>query len=51
MTKIATVPVYGKKVPVGNDQEMVQSERNCHSINRGVGKTKTTLMYLYQENI
>ena len=27
-----------KKVQVGNDQEMVQSERNSHSINRGVGK-------------
>ena len=24
-----------KKVQVGNDQEMVQSERNSHSINRG----------------
>ena len=27
-----------KKVYVGNDQEMAQSERNSHSINRGVGK-------------
>ena len=27
-----------KKVQVGNDQEMVISERNSHSINRGVGK-------------
>ena len=27
-----------KKVQVGNDQEMAQSERNSHSINRGVGK-------------
>ena len=26
------------KVQVGNDQEMVQSERNSHSINRGVAK-------------
>ena len=25
---------------IGNDQEMTQSERNSHSINRGVGKTK-----------
>ena len=40
-----------KKVQVGNDQEMAQSERNSHSINRGVGKTKMTLGYLYQENI
>ena len=23
---------------MGNDQEMAQSERNSHSINRGVGK-------------
>ena len=27
-----------KTVQVGNDQEMAQSERNFHSINRGVGK-------------
>ena len=27
-----------RKVQVGNDQEMVQSERNSHSINRAVGK-------------
>ena len=27
-----------KKEQVGNDQEMAQSERNSHSINRGVGK-------------
>ena len=32
-----------KKVQVGNDQEMAQSERNAHSINRGVGKNKMTL--------
>ena len=25
-------------VQIGNDQEMAQSERNSHSINRGVGK-------------
>ena len=30
--------LYSKKVQVGNDQEMVQSERNFHSINRGDGK-------------
>ena len=30
---------------------MAQSERNSHSINRGVGKNKMTLRYLYQENI
>ena len=34
-----------KKVQVGNDQEMVQSERNAHSKNRGVGKTKLTFRY------
>ena len=27
-----------KNVQIGNDQEMTQSERNSHSINRGVGK-------------
>ena len=27
-----------KKVHVGNDQEMTQSERNFHSISQGVGK-------------
>ena len=27
-----------KKVQVGNDQEMAQSERNSHSIYQGVGK-------------
>ena len=41
-----------KKVQEGNYQEMVQSERNSHSINRGVGKkTKMTLRNLYKENI
>ena len=39
------------KVQVGNDQEMPQSERNSHSISRGLGKTKMTLRYLYQEDI
>ena len=29
---------YKKKVQVGNYQEMAQSERNSHSMNRGVGK-------------
>ena len=27
-----------EKIQIGNDQEMAQSERNSHSINRGVGK-------------
>ena len=40
-----------KKVKVGNDQEMAQSERNSHSTNRGVGKNRMTFRYLYQENI
>ena len=40
-----------QKVQIGNDQEMAQSERNSHSINRGVGKTKMTLGYLYHENM
>ena len=43
--------VLQKKLQVGNDQEMVQSERNYHSKKRGVGKTKLTLRYLYQEKI
>ena len=30
---------FEKKVQIGNDQEMAQSERNSHSINRGVRKT------------
>ena len=38
-----------KKVQIGNDQEMAQSERNSHSINRGVGKSKMTLTYVYHE--
>ena len=40
-----------KKVQVGNDQEMAQSERNSHSKNRGVGKSKMTLKYLYLEHM
>ena len=30
---------HNKKVKVGNDQEMAQSERNSHSTNLGVGNT------------
>ena len=30
--------LHDKKVQVGNDQIIAQSERNSHSINRGVGK-------------
>ena len=45
-----------RKVQVGSDQEMAQSERYSHSINRGMEKkkkTKMTLryMYVYQEDI
>ena len=36
--EIKSVDETFKKVQVGNDQEMAQSERNSHSINRGVGK-------------
>ena len=32
-----------KKVQVGNDQEMTQSEGNSHSTNRGVEKIKLHL--------
>ena len=42
---------HNGKVKVGNDQEKTQSERNSHSTNLGVGKTKMTFRYLYQENI
>ena len=45
------VPSETEKVRIGNNQEMAQSERNSHSINRGVGKTKMTLRYLYHENM
>ena len=43
-----------KKVKVGNDQEMAQSERNSHSTNRRVEKKpikNDICMYLYQESI
>ena len=33
------IPGLIKKVQVGNDQEMAQSERSSNSINRGVGKS------------
>ena len=36
-----------EKVQVGNDQEMAQTEKYSHSINRGVEKTKMTLRYVY----
>ena len=38
VTWLSTVNDSFKKVQVGNDQEMAQSERNSHSTNRGVGK-------------
>ena len=40
-----------KKVNVGNDQEMAQSERNSHSIESRGGqkpKSKMAFRYLYQ---
>ena len=37
-TILLTGLVYFKKVQVGNDQEMEQTERNSHSINQRVGK-------------
>ena len=45
--------MYGdyEKVQVGCIQEIAQSERNSHSKNLGVGKTKLKFRYLYQENI
>ena len=45
------VPSETEKIRKGKDQEMGQSERNSHSINRGVGKTKMTLRYLYHKNM
>ena len=35
-----------RKIKVGNEQEMAQSESDSHSKNRG-GKTKLTISYLY----
>ena len=35
------------KVKVGNDKEMVHSERNYYSKKRGGKKTKLTIRYLY----
>ena len=35
MTKMAAMPIYGKKVQVGKDQEKAQSEKDSHSKNRG----------------
>ena len=37
----------GKKVQVGNDEEMAQSERNSHSKNRGGKNPKLTIRYLH----
>ena len=34
-----------KKVQIGNDQEMAQSERNSHSINRGVKRLLMRVHY------
>ena len=43
LTRIALSRGHHRNVQVGNDQEMAQSERKSHSINRGVGKkTKIT---------
>ena len=38
-----------KKVQVGKDQEKAQSERDSHSKNRGLEKTKLTIRHLYHE--
>ena len=49
---IVLVTSKNEKVQLGNDQEMAQSERKSHSINRGGEKkkqTKMTLRYVYQE--
>ena len=40
---------YKQKVQVGKDQEKAQSEKDPHSKNRGGGKTKVTIRYLYYE--
>ena len=32
---MAAMPIYGKKVQVGKDQEKAQSEKDSHSKNRG----------------
>ena len=51
LDNISLIVMVKKKVQVGNDQEMAQSEGNSHSINQGWEKTKMTLRYLNQENI
>ena len=40
-----------RKVQVGNDQEMAQSKRNFHSINRGMVKTKMTQVLIPRKYI
>ena len=40
--------IFSKKVQVGKDQEMAQSEKDSHSKNRWE-KTKPTIRYLYHE--
>ena len=58
-THISTVPLaymaffyIEKKVQVGKDQEKAQSEKDSHSKNQdGKKKKKTTIRYLYHENI
>ena len=44
-------PADWKKLQIGSDQEMAQSETNSHSIIRGVGKTKKTLKHPHHENM
>ena len=43
--------ISSKKVKVGNDQEMAQSERYSHSTNRGAGRNKMTFRYLQNVEI
>ena len=35
---VTKITANTKKVQIGNDQGMAQSERNSHVLNRGVGK-------------
>ena len=43
--------IIRKKVQVGKDQEKAQSEKDSHSKNRDMKKSKLTIRYLYHENI
>ena len=51
MTKMTALPMCGKKVQEGKDQEKAQSEKDYHSKNRDGKKTKLTIKYSYHVNM